>query len=164
MDHVTPDQMWVAGKDIDLSLAITCVGDVQYELIEQHNTAPSTFRTFLDSHGEGLHHFCTWCEDIEANLSRWNADGHHVVMDGRNAGARFVFLESGVSPGTCVEVAEVNLPQWLTIMKICRSRRRKLGRQRSGASPWRPYGGNSLTGRHPSGPRWHCPGKAHNLS
>ena len=119
MDHLKLDYLRVNGQDadLDLSLAIAYSGDVQYELVEQHNAVPSPYKEFLDSNGEGLHHFCTWSDDLDADLARWTADGHRVVIDGQIGGARFVYMDSEMFPGAYVEVAEITAPHWLAIMK-----------------------------------------------
>jgi hypothetical protein len=78
MDHLQPDYLRVHEKDadLDLSLAIAYSGDLQYELVQQHNATPSPYKDFLDSRGEGLHHLCTWSENFDADLARWTANGH----------------------------------------------------------------------------------------
>jgi hypothetical protein len=45
---------------VEMSVALTYHGQTQFELITQHNDAPSTYREFLDSGREGVHHLEFW--------------------------------------------------------------------------------------------------------
>ena len=45
-------------SDVDAGIALAFMGDVQIELIQQHNDAPSMYRDLLDTYGEGAQHIC----------------------------------------------------------------------------------------------------------
>ncbi|WP_116597439.1 VOC family protein [Primorskyibacter marinus] len=66
------------GQDvqIEMRLAFGFIGDVQLELIQQVNDAPSPYRTFLDEGREGLQHLGYWVPDHAAARNRIEADGY----------------------------------------------------------------------------------------
>lgn len=117
LDHVELDYFRVNGKDmdIDLSLALGYSGGVQFELIQQHNPEPSPYKDFLDTRGEGIHHLCTWADDFEKDVARWQADGHKIVVDGMVGGGRFVYFDTEMYPGTYLEVGDLTL--WRGVMQ-----------------------------------------------
>ncbi|MGZ6007918.1 MAG: VOC family protein, partial [Rhizomicrobium sp.] len=57
LDHVKLEDVKYKGApaDIDFSMVIGYWGDVQIELIRQHNGAPSIYKTWRDEGREGLH-------------------------------------------------------------------------------------------------------------
>ena len=117
LDHAPLDYFRVNGKDmaIDLSIALGYSGGVQFELIQQHNPEGSPYKDFLDRNGEGLHHLCMWAEDFEADVARWQSEGHRIVIDGMIGGARFVYFDSEMSPGTFVEIGDLRI--WRAVMQ-----------------------------------------------
>jgi Glyoxalase/Bleomycin resistance protein/Dioxygenase superfamily len=117
LDHARLDYFRVNGKDmeIDLSIALGYSGGVQVELIQQHNPESSPYKDFLDNRGEGLHHLCMWAEDFEADVTRWQEEGHRIVIDGMIGGGRFVYFDTEMSPGTFLEVGDLSL--WRGVMQ-----------------------------------------------
>jgi hypothetical protein len=47
-------------SDAEVSIALANSGDLQIELIQQRNDAPSMYRDFLNSGREGLQHMSYW--------------------------------------------------------------------------------------------------------
>ena len=63
-------------------LAFMNVGsNLQIELI-QPNEAPSTWRDFLDTHGEGMHHLAFQVKDSKAQVANAEAAGLRLVQHG----------------------------------------------------------------------------------
>ena len=56
--HGTPTQP-------DLSIALGNLGDLQIELIQQHNDAPSPWLNFHTAKGAGLHHISSWTSEYD---------------------------------------------------------------------------------------------------
>lgn len=78
---------------IDIALAYR--GDVQIELIQQRNDAPSPYRARIEAQRYGLHHVAFLCADIGADLRRAEALGWQVVCDIRMFGSgRYAYLQS----------------------------------------------------------------------
>jgi len=78
-----------------IDLALSYRGDVQVELIQQLNDAPSPYRAYIEQGRYGLHHTAFLCEQIEADVQRAEAQGLQVVCDIRMpTGGRYVYLQS----------------------------------------------------------------------
>jgi hypothetical protein len=64
IDRVKTDYFRHRGKDsaMEMSVALANSGDLQIELIQQRNDAPSMYKEFLDSGREGLQHMSYWTQ------------------------------------------------------------------------------------------------------
>lgn len=92
----------------DLSIALAYSGDLQIELIQQHNDAPSSYRDFLRAHGPGLQHFCTFANgDYDGDRERFRSLGLRVNSEGKLlGGGRFTYYDTEGHAGTIVEFGE----------------------------------------------------------
>lgn len=110
LEHVQFDELLFRGgpSPVDMTGALAYWGDLQIELILQHNDAPSTYREFLDRGLQGLHHMGMITQDIEGDLARFRAAGFGPVQQGQVAprGARFAYLDCEVHPGGILELIE----------------------------------------------------------
>ncbi|WP_395001210.1 VOC family protein [Sphingomonas sp.] len=93
-----------------LSLAFAFTGQINIELIQQHNDAPSAYRDFLELRGEGAQHLSSWtAEAHEYDAIRENslASGRIIAHEGRIGQSRFAYFDT-TDPifGMCFEVAE----------------------------------------------------------
>ncbi|MET0988461.1 MAG: VOC family protein [Steroidobacteraceae bacterium] len=62
--------------DIVLSAAFGYSGSMMYELVQQHNDAPSAYRDFLAQRPEGgFHHLGYYCDSFDAVFERARARG-----------------------------------------------------------------------------------------
>lgn len=78
---------------IDIALAYR--DDVQIELIQQRNDAPSPYRARIEAQRYGLHHVAFLCADIGGAVRRAEGLGWQVVCDIRMPGSgRYVYLQS----------------------------------------------------------------------
>ena len=64
-----------ADSSVEMSIALANSGDLQIELIQQRNDAPSMYVDFLATHGEGLQHMSYWSTDYQALYDRAIAAG-----------------------------------------------------------------------------------------
>ncbi len=97
---------------IEVSIALANWGDLQIELIQQRNDAPSMYRDFLAAGREGLQHVAVWTGDFDHELGRLEADGFALGQSGCiGEGGRFVYLETEAHPGTVVELSEISGPK-----------------------------------------------------
>lgn len=71
---------------IDISAAIAQAGPVQIELIQQHGSAPSPYRDVYAEGTGGLHHMCSFVDDVEAECRRYESLGYEVAMTALIAG------------------------------------------------------------------------------
>lgn len=110
IDHMPLSSFRVAGVEtaIDLSVACAHSGEVQIELIEQHNPEPSPYKDFLDRYGPGMQHLGTWSKDYDADVARLISQGYRVAFDGESRGAaRFTYFDAPFEPGTFMELADL---------------------------------------------------------
>ena len=85
-----------------VSLAFGYQGDLQVEIIAQHNDAPSCYLDFLNSGREGAHHVCGWAdsrEDYDTRYARANEAGLKTVHEGSMGGIRFAYFDTDKTPG-----------------------------------------------------------------
>ncbi|MEZ0364826.1 VOC family protein [Mycobacterium sp. pUA109] len=68
--------------EVDISCAIAQAGPVQIELIKQHGGAPSPYRDVFPEGEGGLHHICSFVDDVEAECRNYEALGFEVVLTG----------------------------------------------------------------------------------
>src|SRR6478735_1888544 len=90
-----------------ITMALSNSGDMQIELIQQHNNAPSIYREFLDVGRSGMHHVAYWSEDFDGTMARANAAGYRTAQIGRSAGTGFAYVDGGPA-ADFLEVMELN--------------------------------------------------------
>jgi len=94
-----------APSDVYASIALANSGDLQIELIQQRNDAPSMYRDFIESGREGLQHLSTWPVDYDGVMARAAALGYRVGQSGISGRGPFAYLETETHPGTVMELA-----------------------------------------------------------
>ncbi|MEM6851525.1 MAG: VOC family protein [Pseudomonadota bacterium] len=77
-------------SDVDFGLAIAYWGDVQIELIKQHNDAPSIYRSAPYARA-GLHHMCVLTDDIGKSRSAAEGVGATFPLEADAPGGGAVF-------------------------------------------------------------------------
>lgn len=94
----------------DLSIALANSGDLQIELIQQRNDAPSLYLDSLKRSGEGAQHIAWWTEDRFDELSLQLLDSGYVEGHAGRMGSRgrfAYFLHPGL-PSGMVELSETS--------------------------------------------------------
>jgi catechol 2,3-dioxygenase-like lactoylglutathione lyase family enzyme len=73
-----PNPSWFRGEEVhvEIRLAFGFIGDVQLELIQQVNDAPSPYLEFLADGREGLQHLGYWVHDYGASRRRVETAGY----------------------------------------------------------------------------------------
>lgn len=107
LDHVQLEAVKYKGKpaDIDFSMMLGYWGDLQIEIIRQHNDAPSIYSTWRKEGREGLHHVCILADDMAAVRAANTAQGTAIVQEGKvPGGGEFIYVDTGGGPGTMLEV------------------------------------------------------------
>lgn len=95
-------------QKIELGIALANDGDVQIELIQQTNDAPSAYLEHLDAFGHAMHHTSAWTTDFDGDLSRILGAGHVLLQSGRIGSNRFAYFETqGNFPSTTMELYDV---------------------------------------------------------
>lgn len=94
---------------VEVSIALANWGDLQIELIQQRNDAPSMYRDFLAAGHEGLQHVACWYESLDGILAEVAAAGTPVGQSGTiGERGRFAYLETASHPGTVIEISEIS--------------------------------------------------------
>ena len=112
VDDVQIDYFRYRGVDSDMkmSVALANSGDVQLELIQPRNDAPSMYKDFLDSGREGMQHIAYWSHDYQSLLDQALADGYVIGQEGRIGGeqGRFAYLDTEREQGTVIEISDIS--------------------------------------------------------
>lgn len=110
-DHIAFKESWFRGQpvELDLTVAIAYSGEIQIELIHQHNDTPSIYTDFTHRGLYGLQHMGVMTESVAEHLARLQPLGIHPVQHGETAaGARFAYLDTDVIPGFMIELIEAS--------------------------------------------------------
>jgi catechol 2,3-dioxygenase-like lactoylglutathione lyase family enzyme len=99
-----------APSPLEVSIALANSGDLQIELIQPRNDAPSMYRDFLAAGHEGLQHVAYWTESLDEALARVAKAGIGIAQSGEIGGpdGRFVYLDTETHPGSVIELSEMN--------------------------------------------------------
>ncbi|WP_454884130.1 VOC family protein [Sphingomonas oryzagri] len=111
LHHVQLENVRFRGQpsDIDFSMALGYLGDIQIELIRQHNDAPSMYTEWLAEEREGVQHMCVLVDDIEEARRRVAAIGGTVLQEGELPGGvgAVIYVDTGGGPGTVMEYLQI---------------------------------------------------------
>ncbi len=112
IDRVECDWFTYKGEPspVEMSIALANTGDLQIELIQQRNDAPSMYMDFLNAGREGLQHMSYWTSDYQAAYDRALAAGYTVGHEGQIGGpqGRFVYFDTETHPGTVIEMSDIS--------------------------------------------------------
>lgn len=100
-----------ADSPMTMSVALANSGDLQIELIQQTNDAPSLYREFLDAGHEGLQHLAYWTHDYQGLYDRALAKGYVVGHEGQMGGeqGRFAYFDTTAPhPGAMIEISDIS--------------------------------------------------------
>jgi len=99
-------------SDAALSIALANTGDLQIELIQQRNDAPSMYKDFLDAGHEGLQNIAYWTKAFDDDLAKAKTRGFTIGQRGE-IGERggFVYFAEEHHPGTVIELSDISGPK-----------------------------------------------------
>ena len=109
LEHIQFGDVFLRGAPmkIDLTVGVAYWGEVQVELIYQHDTAPSIYTEFAAEKGEGLQHVGVMTDSVERHLEELAQHGVKPVQWGATAaGIRFAYLNTDQHPGGMIELIE----------------------------------------------------------
>lgn len=97
-------------SDVKMSIALANSGDLQIELIQQRNEAPSMYKEFLDAGLEGMQHMSYWTLDYQGLYDKALSLGYVVGHEGAIGGekGRFAYFDTQAHPGTIVEISDIS--------------------------------------------------------
>jgi len=107
IEHSGLENMKFKGNpsDVDFGLALGYWGDIQIELIKQHNDSASIYNTSPYARS-GLHHVCLLTEDIHAAEETVASCGGEVVFEADVPGGGGVFYADPGGQNCLVEVLQ----------------------------------------------------------
>ena len=112
IDRVKMDYFRHRGQvsHVEASIALANSGDLQIELIQQRNDAPSMYKEFIDAGREGLQHMSYWTTEYQALYDRALQLGYKVGHEGQIGGeqGRFAYFDTELHPGTVVEISDIS--------------------------------------------------------
>jgi len=109
LEHIPFGQVFFRGAplQLDMSVAIAQWGEVQIELIVQHDAAPSIYTEFAQRHAQGLQHVGVMTQSLDQHLERLRPLGIEPVQWGATAtGMRFAYVNTDAYPGAMIELIE----------------------------------------------------------
>ena len=109
LEHIPFGRVYFRGSllALDLSVAIAQWGEVQVELIVQHDASASIYTEFAARHGQGLQHVGVMTASLDAHLERLRPLGIEPVQWGATAnGMRFAYVNTDEHPGGMIELIE----------------------------------------------------------
>lgn len=97
-----------AEVEVDFSVSIGYWGDLQIELVEQHDDTPSIYQRWRDEGRAGLHHVCIVVDDIGAAREVCRQAGATVEQEVWMAGGgEAIYVDAGGGPGGLIELIEL---------------------------------------------------------
>ena len=110
IEHCTLENQKYYGEaaDADISIAIGNSGDLQIELICQHNDAPSVYRDFIQAGRVGVHHIALMPENYDETYKHYQAQGHKAAFECTFGGAPIVYFDTLDSVGHYIELWDNN--------------------------------------------------------
>lgn len=92
--------------DALFSVAIAYWGEIQIEVIAQHNDAPSIYRAWREQQGEGVQHTCIVVADINEARQAAEAAGGVVAQEAIGDDFGVLYVDTGGGPGTMLELVK----------------------------------------------------------
>src|ERR1700722_1373563 len=102
IDHVKLEGLKYRGTptDVDFSMALGYWGDMQIELIRQHNDGASIYKAWRDAGQEGLQHVCILVDDMAHARAVCAEAGAVVAQEGQvSGGGEAIYVDTGGGPG-----------------------------------------------------------------
>jgi 4-hydroxyphenylpyruvate dioxygenase-like putative hemolysin len=86
-------------------LAFIDAGQLQIELIEPDHE-PSTWREYLDQHGEGPHHIAFVIDGMKEKVLKLESRGMPLIQKGEYTGGRYAYMDTFPQLKVLVELLE----------------------------------------------------------
>ncbi|MCB1616566.1 MAG: VOC family protein [Pseudomonadales bacterium] len=92
---------------VSLEVGIAYRGNMQIELIQQTNDAPSPYRSFFEKGQMGLHHLAYVTDDIERDMQRAKQAGFDIITTISAPVGRYAYFQDPAMPENYFEFLEV---------------------------------------------------------
>lgn len=94
-------------SEVEMDVGIAFRGDMQIELIQQTNDAPSVYQAFYQRNQMGLHHLAYITQDMDSSLAMAEKKGFDIVATLDAAIGRFAYFQDPTMPEVFYEFLEV---------------------------------------------------------
>lgn len=109
--HVKFDRVLVRGEPSrpDFSMALAYWGNIQIELIEQHDTSPSIYADWRAAGLQGVQHLCVMVDDMVSTRTLAQQRGGSIVQEVFMPGGagEAIYVDFGGGPGTMIEYLQL---------------------------------------------------------
>lgn len=106
-EHVKLESVLYLGQKTapDFDMALGYWGDIQIELIRQHNDAPSIHTAWRAAGQQGVQHVCVLVEDMAAARTHALGQGGKIVQEVvmPDGAGEAIFVDTGGGSGTMIE-------------------------------------------------------------
>lgn len=143
MREIRPDWFRYRGQPSAsplLSLAFAFTGDLQVEIIQQHDDAPSGFLDFIRSGREGAQHLASWVasrDAYEQACDKALASGAPILHEGQIGPGRFTYFDTAdTALGLCYEISEGLIPEYAGVSETYLQK----SKEWDGRDPIQPFG------------------------
>ena len=107
--HV-PAAMLYRGEavDLDVSIAMANCGDLQFEIVMQHNDAVRSLYTDALAHSPQLHvqHVAVWKDDVRTTEAEAHARGWQSIFETNSGPGKSIFIAHPEAPAVCIEISD----------------------------------------------------------
>lgn len=105
----TPREARYRGRptEVNLTLAIGFAGHMSFELIQQHNDAPSVYLETVRNHGYGFHHWAVPTSAFDHEVERYRSLGYEAAFTDRTPhGYRIAYMDTTRDLPGMIELVE----------------------------------------------------------
>lgn len=88
------------------STAVAQHGEVQIELVAQHDDTPSAYRDTVPAGASAFHHVAFIASDFDADLAHYTDQGFAVAADGNFGPMRYAYVDTSATLGHMIEIVE----------------------------------------------------------
>lgn len=95
--------------ELEMSIAMSNCGDLQFEIVAQHNQTQSLYTDALNETPE-LHvqHVAVWTKDVAAMEKDAHSKGWESIFETGSGPGRSVFIAHPDAPKVCIELSDCN--------------------------------------------------------
>ena len=104
-EEITNIKFRGASTQARAKLAFFQMGSMSLELIEPVGES-STWKEFLDEHGEGVHHIAFQIKGMEQILAILDKKGISTIQQGEYTGGRYAYVDNATTLGIILELLE----------------------------------------------------------
>ncbi len=135
LEHIPLEDVIYKGKQIeyDCSAAIAYWGDMEIEILRQHNPGPSILTDWIEKGREGVHHVRLTVDDLETARQEFEGLGGTVIQSARLPGGGEYIMMDMPGPAPTIELSVLH-PRFIRLWEYMK----RASQQWDGSDPLRP--------------------------